>query len=180
MLSSEQRPSDERRHHQQSRADVEEVRASSPAGSGGIEAHLPIIGFAPAIAVRRESISLCSAMLRAAKAARALLAVAVVGLAGCATQGVPQVPAGLDEEREQVLVLGREVYVERCANCHGNAGQGGRGGALADGAVIRAYPDASEQVQVVSEGLRNMPSFGEALTLDEIRAVVEFTRSVLQ
>ena len=111
---------------------------------------------------------------------RVALAVAVCLVAwGCASSGVPEVPAGPDGEVDPVLAAGREVYIRRCASCHGNAGEGGLGGALADGALVRAYPQIDDQIAVVSDGLRSMPSFGDVLTPAEISAVVEFTRKIL-
>ena len=109
-----------------------------------------------------------------------IAALIVVGLAGgaCSTDGVPEVPAGSDGSVDPVLAAGRQVYVERCANCHGDDGGGGRGSKLSGGLLVESYPDAAEQVAVVFEGVRAMPAFGEALSVEEIEAVVRFTREV--
>ena len=120
-----------------------------------------------------------SRKLRARLVIAALVAVGILVVWGCATSGVPEVPAGPDGSVDPVLVTGRHVYAQRCATCHGNAGEGGRGGKLADGAVLSDYPDIEDQIAVVRDGLRSMPSFDDALTPDEIRAVVEYTRQVL-
>ena len=108
----------------------------------------------------------------------ALIAVSLAGGA-CSSGGVPEVPAGPDGTPDPVLVAGRQVYVERCANCHGDDGGGGRGSELSDGLLIERYPDVAEQVAVVFEGVRGMPAFGEALSVEEIEAVTRFTREVL-
>ena len=74
---------------------------------------------------------------------------------------------------------GAAVYADNCASCHGAAGEGGRGPALAGGAVVEAFPEAADQVVVVTDGQGGMPAFGDRLSAEEIDAVVEFTRSGL-
>ena len=77
-----------------------------------------------------------------------------------------------------VLVQGRDVYSARCRSCHGSTGGGGTGPRLA-GTVEQLYPDVADQVEVVRDGRRSMPSFGGTLTDAEIEAVVRYTREVL-
>jgi mono/diheme cytochrome c family protein len=77
------------------------------------------------------------------------------------------------------LVEGRTVYGANCASCHGADGGGGLGQALADGAVVRAYPDVDDQIAVISDGRNQMPAFAGRLSDDELRAVVRYTREVL-
>ena len=108
----------------------------------------------------------------------ALISLILAGSA-CSSSGVPEVPAGPGGDPDPVLVVGRRVYTDRCANCHGNDGGGGRGSKLRDGVVIERYPDIAGQIDVVAEGARAMPSFAGALTAGEIEAVVRFTREVL-
>ncbi len=112
---------------------------------------------------------------------RVWLVAVVVGvmLAGCASEGVPEVPAAADGTRDEVLVTGRQIYVERCASCHGNNGSGGRGSKLSEGAMVRRYPDIAAQVAITAEGRRAMPPFKETLTEAEIEAVSRYTREVL-
>ena len=88
-------------------------------------------------------------------------------------------PAGADGTRDAVLVAGREVYIERCANCHGDDGGGGRGSRLSGGASVRRFAKVSAQMAVVAEGVRAMPAFRDVLKPDEIEAVTRFTREVL-
>ena len=97
----------------------------------------------------------------------------------CATDSVPEVPAGPDGTVDPVLVAGRQVYTDRCANCHGNRGQGGRGPKATGPAMVEIYPVVADQVEVVTEGRSGMPGFADALTPAEVEAVVRFTREVL-
>jgi mono/diheme cytochrome c family protein len=76
---------------------------------------------------------------------------------------------------------GEEIYASSCASCHGDSGQGGVGPQLGDGAVVEAYPDAADEIAVVEQGLGGgrMPSFADRLSEEQIRAVVEYTRTDL-
>ena len=109
----------------------------------------------------------------------AALIAAVVTVGACAADDVPEVPVGPDGYRDQELVAGRQVYIDRCANCHGNDGGGGRGTEFSDGRMITRYPDVGDQVEVVADGVRSMPAFAEVLDVGEILAVVRYTREVL-
>lgn len=73
---------------------------------------------------------------------------------------------------------GAEIFSDRCASCHGDRGQGGVGPRLADGRVVERFPDLEDQVRLVLDGRGGMPSFQDRLSEDEVRAVVEFTRSL--
>ena len=75
---------------------------------------------------------------------------------------------------------GAAIYSQRCATCHGDDGGGGIGPALADGRMVTRFPDADDQIAIVTVGRGQMPSFSDrGLTADEIAAVVEFTRTSL-
>lgn len=116
--------------------------------------------------------------LRSLGASVALLALATLGALGCSS--APDVPVGPDGDPDPELVLGRDVYSARCANCHGSEGQGGRGPRLNNGASLSAYPEASAMVDVIANGLNaGMPAFGDSLSAAEIDAVVAYTRQVL-
>ena len=109
-----------------------------------------------------------------------IAAVASISAAGaCAADDVPEVPVAADGSVDPVLVDGRRVYIDRCANCHGNDGGGGRGTKLSDGLMIRRYPGIDEQVQVIADGVRAMPAFNEVLDRAQIVAVARYTREVL-
>ena len=107
-------------------------------------------------------------------------AIAVVGAAGaCAADDVPEVPVAADGSVDPVLVAGRRAYIDRCANCHGNDGGGGRGTKLSEGLMIRRYPHIDDQIEIVTEGVRGMPAFDGVLDTGQTLAVVRYTREVL-
>jgi len=102
----------------------------------------------------------------------------VLVLSACA--GEPrEVPLGPDGQADEVLVLGRDVYGARCANCHGADGAGGTGPELRNGQVAENYPDIQDEIEVVTNGSRGMPAFLVRLSEAEIEAVVRYTREVL-
>jgi mono/diheme cytochrome c family protein len=74
---------------------------------------------------------------------------------------------------------GHDVYLDNCATCHGQEGEGGVGPKLA-GEVSKVFPNASDEVKVVEDGRGRMPSFKSRLSADEIREVVEYTRTKLK
>ena len=73
---------------------------------------------------------------------------------------------------------GAEIYVARCAGCHGSDGGGGAGPRLA-GKVADDFPDIEDQIAFVTKGKGGMPAFGGSLSAADIRAVVEYTRTNL-
>ena len=73
---------------------------------------------------------------------------------------------------------GAEIYVARCAGCHGSDGGGGTGPRLA-GKVTDDFPDVEDQIAFVTKGKNGMPAFGATLSAADLRAVVEYTRSGL-
>lgn len=100
---------------------------------------------------------------------------AVSGLVLAACVGEPPEVTVDDPE----LVEGRTVYGANCASCHGADGGGGVGQELHDGAMVQAYPDIEDQIDVINDGRNQMPGFAGRLSDDEIRAVVRYTREVL-
>jgi mono/diheme cytochrome c family protein len=75
--------------------------------------------------------------------------------------------------------LGASIYATRCASCHSSDGSGGFGPALGGGVVLARFPDAADQIGVVTNGRGSMPSFGDSLTPEQIAAVVAYTRDQL-
>jgi mono/diheme cytochrome c family protein len=71
------------------------------------------------------------------------------------------------------------VFAANCAVCHGSDGSGGRGPALGGGAVVESFPEAADQVAVITDGRGGMPAFGGRLSAAEIQAVTEYTRTQL-
>jgi mono/diheme cytochrome c family protein len=103
------------------------------------------------------------------------------------------------------LDLGAEIYAARCASCHGGGGGGGVGRPLADGEVVKTFPDIESMLEFVwvgSEGVgvgqpygdpdreggphiagsyngNLMPAFNGVLTDEELLAVVRHERETL-
>jgi mono/diheme cytochrome c family protein len=73
---------------------------------------------------------------------------------------------------------GAQLFAANCASCHGADGGGGLGPRLA-GHVTKKFPDVEDQIAFVKKGKGAMPSFAGDLTDEEIRMVVEFTRTDL-
>ena len=72
---------------------------------------------------------------------------------------------------------GAALYASNCARCHGSNGGGGLGPQLSDGKVADDLSEA-EEIRVVTDGRRGMPSLGDALTPEEIQQVVAYTRTL--
>jgi cytochrome c551 len=74
---------------------------------------------------------------------------------------------------------GAAIFAARCASCHGADGGGGSGPQLSEGHVVAAYPDAADEIAIVTDGRDGMPAWESRLTPEEIAAVVEYTRTGL-
>ena len=151
--------------------------------------------------------------------AAALLAVPILALSyvmiapngpGCGSSGQLAIDAetGLAENCDgseygvdavSFFSIGEEVYngSGRCAGCHGEAGGGGTGPAMAGGAVLVTFPSdqCSEHIRWIAIGSNNwpeatygasaipvgssgaaMPGFEESLTAEELAAVAIYER----
>jgi mono/diheme cytochrome c family protein len=73
---------------------------------------------------------------------------------------------------------GASIFSASCAGCHGATGGGGVGPKLA-GQVVGDFPDVEDEIAVVTDGRRSMPSFDGRLSPEKIRQVVEYTRTDL-
>jgi mono/diheme cytochrome c family protein len=73
---------------------------------------------------------------------------------------------------------GQQLYAENCATCHGADGQGAVGPQLA-GRMSQRFPNVEDQITLVSRGSGGMPSFAGKLNAQQIRQVVEYTRTGL-
>ncbi len=94
-------------------------------------------------------------------------------LGGCGDDG-----AG-GELADPELELGRQVYDDRCAVCHGSDGQGAIAPATGGGLTVQTLPDVADHIDVVTNGRSTMPSWGDILTVAEIEAVVRYQREEL-
>ena len=66
---------------------------------------------------------------------------------------------------------GEALYASRCANCHGDNGQGAIGPRLED--LSDRYPDRAQLLAIVANGRGIMPGFVTNLSADEIDAVID-------
>lgn len=74
---------------------------------------------------------------------------------------------------------GARIFQANCASCHGASGEGAIGPRLAGGAVVRRFPNESDQVAFVAKGRGAMPAFGDSLSPYQLRQVVDYTRTGL-
>jgi mono/diheme cytochrome c family protein len=72
---------------------------------------------------------------------------------------------------------GAALFASNCARCHGGDGGGGLGPQLSDGKVVNDLTEA-EEIRVVTNGRSGMPSFGDALSPEEIQQVMAYTRTL--
>jgi cytochrome c6 len=100
--------------------------------------------------------------------------------AACGSKSQPNVapqPKG-KQASDTELVEGRGVFVSNCQRCHGPRGQGQVGPKLA-GVVTNSFPNIQNEINVVTNGVGNMPAWKDKLTAAQIKAVVRYTREVL-
>lgn len=87
---------------------------------------------------------------------------------------------GPNGEIDPALAAGKATWSRHCSNCHGSAGQGGRGRKLNSGVIFKLYPEVSNQIEIISSGKgQNMPAFATTLSAEEIEAVSRYIREVL-
>jgi mono/diheme cytochrome c family protein len=80
-------------------------------------------------------------------------------------------------------VLGKGIYVQLCARCHGDTGAGG---ALPGGVAVPALNDPALQARLtdaqmargIALGKGAMPSFMQDLDRDKLAAVIAYIRSL--
>ncbi len=110
-------------------------------------------------------------------AAGAVLLLAVVALAFAAGDGAEQRQVNADDE---IIALGKQVYEQNCAACHGQQGEGhvavAEAPALNETEHAWHHPDGQIQ-QLIMEGGQIMPAFGDQLSREEIIAVVRYIQT---
>lgn len=79
-----------------------------------------------------------------------------------------------------VVSQGKEVYVGKCAVCHGNAGQGSIGPNLTDKYWIHGKGDLPSIVGVIQNGVvtKGMPAWGTLLKPEEQIAVTAYVKTL--
>ncbi len=107
-------------------------------------------------------------------------AVVIVVAAGALALGAGCAGGGPATPSDPVLAQGQQIYTARCASCHGVAGGGGIGPALA-GRMTERFPNVADQTALLVNGVQgtSMRAFGDVLTAEEIDAVVRYTRETL-
>lgn len=75
---------------------------------------------------------------------------------------------------------GKAIYLDQCAACHGDFGEGTYGPAFKGGLAAQRFPNPSDQRAVVLTGRAgtSMRGFADKLTPAEVEAVVDYTRSL--
>ncbi|HLF60582.1 MAG TPA: cytochrome c [Acidimicrobiia bacterium] len=68
---------------------------------------------------------------------------------------------------------GQEIYLQLCANCHGESLQGALGPALGPESNSASQPDEFMRV-AISQGRGRMPSFESSLTDDQVEVLIDF------
>lgn len=100
----------------------------------------------------------------------ALMGVALGGL-------LAALPAGAAD-----LEMGKRIYGQKCASCHGPSGKGNLRVAQALKTTIPDLTTASlaqaEALRITAEGKGRMPGYAKSLGKDELQAVVEYSRSL--
>lgn len=70
---------------------------------------------------------------------------------------------------------GEDIYLQLCANCHGDSLQGAVGPSLGSGSNAASQPDEFLRVSI-SQGRGRMPSFQSTLTDDQVDRLIGFVR----
>jgi len=104
----------------------------------------------------------------------ALLGPLFLALGGCAVAETPAAPAGNPH-----LEQGQAVYASACRSCHGATGGGGGSTPALNNGIVDRFPDKADQVAVVADGRGGMPGYSDRLSDEEISAVVDYIREVL-
>lgn len=116
---------------------------------------------------------------------RVRLAVAALGLSvavgvACGGGGATEAPKVPDDAVNAAqLQRGRTIYIANCSQCHGVAGGGGSGPKMTGGAVKRFFPKLDDQINQITNGGATMPAFGGKLSAEEIEAVSQYEREIL-
>lgn len=106
--------------------------------------------------------------------------VAAVAVVACILVAVIVGSGGSDEtpNSNSGPIDAEALYAQHCANCHAIDGSGAIGPKLADGRVVRRFPDIDDQIALITAGSNAMPPFDDSLSDDEIRAIAEYARSL--
>jgi mono/diheme cytochrome c family protein len=86
---------------------------------------------------------------------------------------------------------GQQIFSQNCASCHGQGGTGGSAPPMTGGGETRQFPNIDDHIKFVSEGSKagqrygtsgmgtgGMPPWGTSMKPEQIRAVVEYERTL--
>jgi mono/diheme cytochrome c family protein len=111
----------------------------------------------------------------------AMLMASLMGAAAVSAQDVAQDASRsftISPDYRFTEQTGEALYNATCAGCHMPDGKGAQGAghypALADNPAVEAAPYV---IVNVLHGRKGMPSFGDAMTDDQVAAVVNYTRT---
>jgi mono/diheme cytochrome c family protein len=74
---------------------------------------------------------------------------------------------------------GAQLFQANCARCHGANGEGGIGPKLAGGVVNTDFPYEPDEIALVAKGRGFMPAFAGTLSPQQLKQVVDYTRTSL-
>jgi menaquinol-cytochrome c reductase cytochrome b/c subunit len=116
------------------------------------------------------------AMTQTITRAAITIIVLTIALAACGGDGATEPHPNVTVPRDATSVAaGQTVYSARCASCHRADLRGAIGPSLASVSNGRAD---DYYVDRISNGRGSMPGFGDDLGTGEIRAVIDYIRSV--
>jgi len=93
------------------------------------------------------------------------------------TESTPSAGDNADGSAQDVLDLGEQIYSEECATCHASSGEGTGVYPALEGSETLTAEDPTEAINIVLNGIEQMPSFGNILSDEEIAAVLTYERN---
>ena len=79
--------------------------------------------------------------------------------------------AAEEEDQQSTVVKAEELFSNNCARCHAADRSGANGPSLL---LDRLTEEASHYAEIISGGSGPMPSFGNKLSVEEIKTLAEF------
>jgi cytochrome c6 len=108
---------------------------------------------------------------------RIVLPTIVIGLVG--HSGAAAFPQAVASSSQGLAA--KEIFAHKCETCHGSNGAGtpvGKSLKVADlRSVLVQKENDAHLSHIISEGKNAMPAFGNALSPDEVKALVSFVRT---
>jgi ubiquinol-cytochrome c reductase cytochrome c subunit len=83
-------------------------------------------------------------------------------------------PFVLSQETESAVPDGKALFLQHCAKCHGETGQGVNAAITFAGPNIQAVHDSGSVMTAMEVGPSHMPSFAYVLSVPEMHAVADY------